>query len=105
VQRAELEFAVLRQDTADIARFEQAIEDCVATYEQARRNQNSTYYDAIDFYTTTIVIILNRRSVDAPITLVNMKGIYFGVTMFEAEKGDDYYLIVKASGPWSVKLD
>jgi hypothetical protein len=104
-QQAELNFAIIDQDAGLIAQAEQAIETCIWEYDQTKRNENSRYYDEIDRYSTSIRIAINRRSVDDPTTLVNVHGLYYGVTAFEAEEGDDYYLIVKASGPWSVKFD
>lgn len=104
-KQVELDFAIHRQDAEDIARFEQEVEICVQTYDQLKRYQNTKYYNALDKYSSSITIRINRRSKDDPITLIEMDGIYYGVMPFEAEEGGDYYLMVKASGPWSVRFE
>jgi hypothetical protein len=104
-QKAELDFAIIRQDADHIARSEQAIEACIREHDQSKSSQNLKYYDELDYYSTSISIVLHRHSVDEPTKLVEKKGIYYGTTTFEAEEGRDYYLVVKASGPWSVKFD
>jgi tetratricopeptide (TPR) repeat protein len=103
--QAALDLAIRRQDAEAIAHFEQAVEICIQTYEQLINSQKEKYYDELDEVSTSITILINRRSVDDPIPLVDIDGIYYGLTIIEVEEGDDYYLIVKASGPWSVKIE
>jgi tetratricopeptide (TPR) repeat protein len=100
--KALLDFAIIRQQLDDIARAEKDIELCIQQYEQEKRSINSQYYDEIDYYSTSFTIIINRSSKDSPAPLVNVQGIYYGKTTFEAEEANDYYLTVDSSGPWSI---
>jgi hypothetical protein len=97
-----LDFAIIRQQMDDIAKAENGIELCIQAYQQESKSINSQYYDEIDYYSTSFSVIINRSSKDSPATLVKVQGIYYGKTTFEAEEATDYYLIVDASGPWSI---
>jgi hypothetical protein len=97
-----LEAAILRQKSEEIIKAENDIEICIQEYQQEKRNLNTQYYDAIDYYSTSFTVIINRHTSDEQDPFINVKGIYYGKLTFEAEGAEDYYLIVDASGPWSI---
>jgi hypothetical protein len=104
-KQALLNLAIIRQDTAEISKVENDIESCIEQYEKEKRSQSSSYYDNIDAITTKITIKLHRLSSGTPVTLVEKQGIYYGISTFEVNGGEDYYLEVVSSGEWSVKFE
>jgi hypothetical protein len=97
-----LDAAILRQKVEEIIRAEKDIEICIEEYQQETRIINKQYYDAIDYYSTSFTVIINRQTKDERDPIINVKGIYYGKLTFEAEAAEDYYLSVDASGPWSI---
>jgi hypothetical protein len=97
-----LDAAILRQKSEEIIRAEKDIEICIEEYQQEKRNLNTQYYDAIDYYSTSFTVIINRQTRDERDPIINVKGIYYGKLTYEAEAAEDYYLSVDASGPWSI---
>jgi anti-sigma-K factor RskA len=97
-----LDAAILRQKPEEIIRAEKDMEICIEEYQQETKNLNTQYYDAIDYYSTSFTVIINRQTRDERDPIINVKGIYYGKLTFEAEAAEDYYLSVDASGPWSI---
>jgi tetratricopeptide (TPR) repeat protein len=102
-----LDFAILDQKQEEIERAEKNLEVCIQEYEKSKRLENLRYYDEIDYYSTSFSVWIKHTSGLEPISLVDVRGIYYGMTSFIASMGEGYYLDVTASGPWSVvfKLD
>jgi hypothetical protein len=100
--QALLDSAIIRQQADTIIAAEKAIDQCIQTHQDEKHLENSQYYDEIDYYSTSFSIDVHRVGKNDPFSLVNVRGIYYGWTSYEEMDGSDYYLIVDASGPWSV---
>jgi hypothetical protein len=97
-----LDFAILDQKPEDIESAEKRLEMCIQEYEKSKRLENFRYYDEIDYYSTSFSVLIKHTSGLEPTSLVDVRGIYYGMTTFQATFAEGYYLDVTASGPWSV---
>lgn len=100
--QALLDAAIIQQQSDTITTAEKAIDQCIQEYQDEKHRENSQYYDEIDYYSTSFSIDVHRAGKRDPISLVNVRGIYYGWATHEEVEGSDYYLVVDASGPWSV---
>jgi tetratricopeptide (TPR) repeat protein len=102
-----LDFAITNQKQEEIESAEKSLEMCIQEHEKSKRLENSRYYDEIDYYSTSFSVLIKNKSGLEPISLVDVRGIYYGMTTFTAALAEGYSLDVTASGPWSVlfKID
>ncbi len=76
-----------------------------AQYSSSYDQENIRYQTQLGQITTTFSLKINRTSVNKPVTLVNVKGVYIGQVTYKTVSASDYYFTIAVSGPFQIDIN